>query len=112
MKSSSFKTLFYALFFGILSGITVTVALSVFIPQFFTDWAGSFVCPGRVGFVIFKQSFYCYTSPTSSFDLGDAMFWAIFKRFLFPDIAAGLLFALGFGKAAEFLWQRRAAAGF
>ena len=111
MKAVSLKTVIYALCFGILSGIVVTVALSVFIPKFYPEWAGSFVCPGRIEYVTFKHAYYCYTATNSSFDLDDAMYWAIFKRFIFPAVAVCFLFALGFIKFVEFLWQRREAAG-
>jgi hypothetical protein len=112
MKTKTLKMLIYALFFGILSGVIVTVALSVFIPQFYTEWSGSLVCPGRIEYVAFKQAYFCYTSPNSFFDVRDAMFWAVFKRLIFPAAAVCFLFALGFVKLAEFLFQRREAAGF
>ena len=102
----------YALVFGALSGAVLTFALSVFVPKFYPEWAGSFVCPGRIEYVIFKQTYYCYTAPNNSFDLGDAMFWAVFKRFIAPAVAVCFLFALGFVKLGEFLYQRREAAGF
>jgi hypothetical protein len=112
MKAGILKTIIFALIFGILSGIVVTVALSVFIPKFYPEWAGSFVCPGRIEYVTFKQTYYCYTAPNASFDLGGAMYWAVFNRFILPAVAVCFLFALGFVKLGEFLWQRRDAAGF
>jgi hypothetical protein len=112
MKTVSLKTLLYALAFGILSGIVVTVGLSVFIPKFYPEWAGSLVCPGRIEYVTFKQTYYCYTAPNSSFDLGGAMYWAVFKRFIALAVAVCFLFGLGFVKLGEFLYQRREAAGF
>ena len=112
MKTVSLKTLLYALAFGILSGIVVTVGLSVFIPKFYPEWAGSLVCSGRIEYVTFKQTYYCYTAPNSFFDLGGAMYWAVFKRFIAPAVVVGFIFALGFVKLGEFLYQRREAAGF
>jgi hypothetical protein len=112
MKTKSLKTLIYALFFGVLSAIIVTFGLSVLIPQFYPEWAGSLVCPGRIEFVSFKQTFYCYTSVNTFFDVRDQMFWAVFKRLIFIDLAVCFLFALGFVKLAEFLYNRRDAAGF
>lgn len=112
MKLLNLRTVFYALFFGILSGVVVTFALSVFVPQFFPEWAGSLVCPGRVEFVVFKQRFYCYVSQREFFELGDAMFWAVFKRLIIPGLSGAIILALGFVKLVEFLWRRRAAAGF
>ena len=112
MKSWSLKTLAYALLFGILSGVILTFAMSFFIPEFFNEWAGSLVCPGKIEFVRFKQTYYCYTAANTSFDVGSEMFWAVFKRFIFLMVAACFLFALGFVKLGEFLYQRREAAGF
>ena len=111
-KKRRLITAVYAIFFGTLSGVIVTFALSVFIPQFFTEWAGSLVCPGKIEFVRLKQTYVCYTAPNDYFELGDALFWAIFKRLIIPAIAAGFLLALGFVKLGEYLWQRRDAAGF
>jgi len=53
MKTGSLKILLYALFFGVLSGVILTVALSVFVPEFYTDWAGSLVCPGKIEYLSF-----------------------------------------------------------
>ena len=105
-------TVVYAIFFGTLSAVIVTFALSVFIPQFFTEWAGGLVCPGRIEFVRLKQMYVCYTSPNDYFELGDAMFWALFKRLIIPAVITGFLLAFGFVKLGEYLWQRRDAAGF
>ena len=112
MKAGILKTVIHALIFGILSGLVLTVALSVFIPQFFPEWAGSLVCTGKIEYVSFKQTYVCYTSANDFFDLRDAMFWAVFKRFIFSAVAVCFLLALGFIKLGEFLWQRREAAGF
>ena len=112
MKTGSLKTLVYALLFGILSGVIVTFALSVFIPKFYTAWAGSLVCPGKVEYVIFKQTFYCYASPNTSFDIGSAMFWAVFKRLILLVVAVCVLLVVGLARLGEFLYQRREAAGF
>jgi|SRR5215213_11399093 len=111
-KSRVLITLIYALFFGALSGVIITFALSFFIPEFYTEWAGSFVCSGKIEYVKLKQTYFCYTSPNDYFDLGDAMFWALFKRFIIPAIAVCFLLALGFVKLGEFFYQRKEAAGF
>src|SRR5215203_421006 len=112
MKTWSLKTLAYTLLFGIVSGAILTFALSFFIPEFFTDWAGSFVCPGRIEFVRFKQTYYCHTAANASFEVGDAMFRAVFRRFIFLAVPVCFLFALGFVKLGEFLYKRRDEAGF
>lgn len=112
IKSKNLKTFVYALVFGVLSGVIVTFALSVFVPQFYTDWAGSLVCPGRIEYVSFKQSYFCYTAPNEFFNLGDAMFWAVYKRFIAPVALICCVLAFGFVKLAEFAYQRREAAGF
>ena len=112
MNSRSLKTLVNTLFFGAFTGIILAVALAQFIPQFFTEWAGSLVCPGRVQYVMFKQTYLCYTSTNDFFDLGDAMFWAIFKRSIFLTVPAGFLLIFGLMKLGVFLYQRREAAGF
>lgn len=111
-KFVNLQTLIYALIFGVLSGFILTFAAAVFIPQFYTAWAGSLVCEGRTEYVIFKQTYYCVTGANGSFDLGSKMFWAIFWRALLPGIALGVLLVLGFVLTAKFLWRRRAAAGF
>lgn len=111
-KFVSLRTLIYALAFGALSGFILTFASAVFIPKFYTEWAGSLVCPGRIEYVIFKQTYYCVTGANTSFDLGSTMFWAVFRRALLPCIAVGIMLALGFVQTARFLWQRRSAAGF
>ncbi len=111
-KLGSFKTIIYALVVGTISGFILTFAAAVFIPRFYTDWAGSFVCPGRIEYVVFKQTYYCFTAANSSFEAGGKMFWAVFWRALIPGIVVGILLVFGFVKTAKFLWQRRAAAGF
>jgi hypothetical protein len=90
----------------------LALGLASFIPQFFPEWAGSFVCPGRVQYVMFKQTYLCYTSTYDFFDLGDAMYWAVLKRAIFLTVPAGLLLVFGLMKLGVFLYQRRAAAGF
>jgi hypothetical protein len=112
MKNGSLKTLLLALAFGVFSGIILAVGLSVFIPEYFTAWAGSLVCPGKIEYVRLKQTYFCYASANDYSDVGDAMFWAIFKRFIFLGVAVCFLFALGFVKLGEFLYKRKDAAGF
>lgn len=111
-KLGSFKTIIYALVVGTISGFILTFAAAVFLPRFYTDWAGSLVCPGRVEYVVFKQTYYCVTGINESFEIGGKMFWAVFRRAIVPGIAAGILLVLGFVQTAKFLWRRRAAAGF
>jgi hypothetical protein len=98
--------------FGTFSGFVVAIALSNFIPQFYTEWAGSLVCPGKVDFVIFKQAYICRTAPNEFFELRDAMFWAIFKRSVLLTLPLCFLLVFGLMKLGEFLWSRREAAGF
>jgi hypothetical protein len=112
IKTRSLKTLLSTLFFGAGTGLILAVALAQFIPQFYPEWAGRLVCPGRVQYVMFKQTYLCYTSANSFFDLGDAMYWAVFKRFIFLTVPAGFLLIYGLMKLAVFLYQRREAAGF
>jgi hypothetical protein len=112
MKTRTLTTLLYTLFFGTVTGLILTVALSAFIPQFYTEWAGSLVCAGRVQYVMFKQTYICYTSANNFFDLGDAMYWAVFKRLIFLTVPVGFLLIFGLMKIGVFLYQRRAAAGF
>jgi len=40
------------------------------------------------------------------------MFWAVFKRFILPAVAACFFLTIGFVKLGEFLYQRKEAAGF
>ncbi len=112
MKSGRLKTIIYALLFGALSGLILAFGLSVFIPKFFPERAGALVCAGRIDYVIFKQTYFCNLPTGESFALGDQMFWAVLKISIIPAIGLGLIGALAFVKMVEFLWQRRAAAGF
>ena len=111
-KFVSWRTLLYALVVGALTGFILTFASAVFIPMLYTEWAGSLVCPGRIEYVTFKQSYYCFTAANNSFDVGNTMFWAVFWRALLPCFALGIMLVLGFVQTARFLWHRRAAAGF
>ena len=111
-KLWSKKTVIYALIFGAVSGFILAFGLSVFIPKFFPETAGTLVCAGKIEYVFFKQTYFCNLPSGESFALGDAMFWAVLKISAIPAIALGLLGALAFVKAVEFLWTRRSAAGF
>jgi len=111
-KPRNLKTFFNVLVFGTFTGTILAFALATFVPQFFTEWAGSLVCPGKVQYVMFKQTYLCYTSTYEFFDLGDAMYWAVLKRAIFVTVPAGLLFVFGLMKLGVFLYQRRQAAGF
>lgn len=112
MNTATLKNLVNILFFGTLMGFIMTFALSVFIPQFYTEWAGSLVCPGRIEFFTLKQTFYCYTSANEYFDLRDQMFWAVLKRIVVPVFILSLAFVALMMKLMRFLYERRAAAGF
>ena len=111
MSEKTFK-LIYLLFFGITAGLILSYGLAFFLPQFYIDSIGKMVCEGKVEFIIIKQSYFCFTSAHTSFDIADAMFWLVFKRAILPSIAFAILLAIVFVKAARFLWHRRAAAGF
>jgi hypothetical protein len=111
-KKRRLATLLSTLFFGAFTGLILAVALAAFIPQFYTEWAGTLVCPGKVQYVTFKQTYLCYTSTNNFFDLGDAMYWAVFKRFIFLTVPVGFLLIFGFMKLGVFLYQRKEAAGF
>jgi hypothetical protein len=111
-RLGNLKTVLYALLFGTLSGFVLAFGLAVFLPKFFPEWTGTLVCDGRIEYVIFKQTYFCHTSPSASFDLKDAMFWAVIKIAVIPSIAFGWLASIGFVKAVEFMWKRREAAGF
>ncbi len=112
MKTSVVKLLLFALFFGTLSGVMIAVLLSTFIPDFYTEWAGSLVCRGRVEFMTLKRAYFCYTSANDYYNLGDAMFWAVFKRLVLPAVTVCFVFVIGLIKLGEFFHKHRAAAGF
>lgn len=111
MSEKTFK-LIYLLFFGITAGLILSYGLAFFLPQFYVDSIGKMVCAGKVEYISFKQSYFCFTSANTSFDIVDAMFWLVFKRALLPAIVFSILLGILFVKAARFLWHRRAAAGF
>lgn len=106
------KTILYALVFGAVSGFILAFGLSVFIPKFFPETAGTLVCAGKIEYVFFKQMYFCNLPNGESVALGDQMFWAVLKISTIPAIALGLLGTLAFVKLVEFIWTRRAAAGF
>jgi hypothetical protein len=103
----TFRALIFALFFGTLSGVMAAVLLGVFVPDLYNEWAGSLVCPGRLEYMTLKRTYYCYTSPTTYFDLGDAMFWAVFRRAVFPAVMSGFLLFFGFIKLTERVLTKR-----
>ena len=112
MQSKNIFNLIYAIFFGTVAGIVLCAALSVFVPQFYTETVGSLVCPGRIEFITFKQSYYCFTATNTSFDIGNAMYWIVFKRAIVPSIIVSILLAAGFIELVKYLWRHREAAGF
>lgn len=89
-EQSSRRRMFYviafSLIFGIISGLLFTYICARFVPVVFTDWAGSFVCEGKMVFISAQRTFHCYTSPTKFYELGDAVFRTMFKIFVFPCI--------------------------
>jgi hypothetical protein len=111
MSEKTFKLIFL-LFFGITAGLILSYGLSFFLQQFYPESIGKLVCPGKIEFIIIKQSYFCFTSANNSYDIADAMFWVVFKRAVLPSIAFAILLGIGFVKTARFLWHRRAAAGF
>lgn len=112
MKAAAYKNLLITLVFGILTGIVLATAAAVFVPRVAPEWTGALVCPGRLEYVSFRQSYYCFTGGSESFDAGDAMFWAIFRRFVLLGLAIGLLAVYGLLNLGRFLYRRREAAGF
>lgn len=78
------KAVIYSLTLGVLTGTFFAVMAGFFIPVIFTDWAGSFVCNGKMVFMSLQRSYYCYTSTATSYDLGNKVFWTFFKMFLLP----------------------------
>jgi hypothetical protein len=62
MRLDLIKKFFYPVFFGSIFGYVFAFGASIFVPQIYTEWAGSLVCPGRVEFLTFKQSYFCFTS--------------------------------------------------
>jgi hypothetical protein len=103
----TFKTLFFAVVFGSLSGIMLAVMLGFFVPEFFNEWAGKLVCAGKLEYMTLKRTYFCYASPNEFYDLGDQMFWAVFKRFVFPSVMIGFLVFFGFIKLTERAFAKR-----
>ena len=107
MSKRIFKTLLLAGIFGSLSGLMVAVLLGVFIPEFFNEWTGKLVCGGRVEYMPLKRTYFCYTSANDYYDLGDAMFWAVFNRFVLPALTVGFLMMLGFMLLTESIMAKK-----
>lgn len=88
---------------GALTGTFFAVMAGFFLPAVFTDWAGSFVCEGKMVYNSLQGKYFCYTSATAFYDLGDRVFWIIFKTFLVPCVAVCILLWFGFYKLIEFV---------
>ena len=111
MSETTFK-LISLFFFAVLAGVILSYGLAFFVPQFYTESVGSLVCPGKIEYITYKQSYFCFISAHDSFDIDDLMFSAVFKRALLPSIVFAMMLGVVFVKTARFLWHRRAAAGF
>jgi hypothetical protein len=112
MRIEKIIKLISALFFGIVAGVILSYTISVFVPQFYTESVGKLVCSGKIEYISFKQSYFCFTSANTSFNIDDAMFWVVFKRAILPAIAFATLLGIIFVKTVRFLWRHREAAGF
>lgn len=107
MASRIVKGALFSLALGIITGGFFAVMAGFFIPDIFTDWAGSFVCEGKMVFNSLQGKYFCYTSPTVSHDLGNTVFRTMFKMFLIPCIAVCVLLWYGFYRLLEFLTAER-----
>lgn len=103
------KITLYSLILGALTGTFFAVMAGFFLPAIFPDWAGSFVCEGRMVFKSLQGKYLCYTSATSSYDLGDKVFWTLIKIFLPPCVAVCILLWFGFYKLIEFVTAEKSA---
>lgn len=97
------KAAVYSLVLGALTGTFFAVMAGFFLPAVFTDWAGSFVCEGKMVYNSLQGKYFCYISPTVSYDLGEKVFWTIFKIFLVPCLAVCIPLWFGFYKLIELL---------
>jgi len=80
----------------------------LFVPAAFTEWAGKFVCEGKMVYMSWQKSYYCYTSTLESYDLGSRVFLTFFKMFLLPCIGVCVLLWFGVYKLIEYLIADRA----
>lgn len=105
VKTFRSKVLTVALFslgFGVFIGTFFAVMCALFVPVVFPNWAGSFVCEGKMVYMNLQGNYLCYTSPGASYDLGDKVFWTMFKVFVLPCLALSIAFLLGFYSLIEF----------
>lgn len=102
-KRRIFAVIFFTLLFGSVIGVFFAYMCGRFVPVLFTNWAGSFVCEGEMVFQSLRRTFQCYTSPTVSYELGDKVFWTMFKIFLFPCIGISSILLLAFFAVTDFL---------
>lgn len=98
-----FNIVLYSLIFGTLTGTFFAVMAGFFVPVVFTDWAGSFVCEGKMVFQNLQRAYYCYTSQTSFYELGNKVFWTMFRFFLLPCIGASSALLFAFFGAIDFM---------
>ena len=103
----TFYVIAFALFFGVISGLLITYTCARFVPVLFTDWAGSFVCDGKMIFNSGLRTYDCYTTASKYYQLGDKVFNTMFKIFVFPSIGISsiLLLAL-FAFTDSFIGKR------
>jgi len=112
-KEKSFKqklltvTLF-SLGFGIFIGIFFTVMCAFFVPVVFPNWAGSFVCEGKMVFQNLQGVYLCYTSPSVFYELGNKVFWMMVKIFVLPCIAVSFAVLFTFYGLIEFVLGKNA----
>lgn len=103
LRKRVLSILLFSLIFSILTGIFFAVMCGFFIPVVFTDWAGSFVCEGKMTFLSLKREYYCYTSITENYPLGKKVFWTMFRMFIFPCVIVCYIFFTGFFVLSDFV---------
>ncbi|MCD9187931.1 MAG: hypothetical protein LUM44_16030 [Pyrinomonadaceae bacterium] len=112
-KEKSFKqklltvTLF-SLGFGVFIGVFFTVMCAFFVPVVFPNWAGSFVCEGKMVYQNLQGVYLCYTSPSVSYELGTKVFWTMFKVFILPCTAVSIAILFAFYGLIEFVLGKNA----
>ncbi|HQU84421.1 MAG TPA: hypothetical protein PKY59_14890 [Pyrinomonadaceae bacterium] len=112
-KEKSFKqkllsvTLF-SLIFGIFIGTFFATMCGFFVPVVFPNWAGKFVCEGRMVYQNLQEVYLCYTSETVSYELGTKVFWTMFKLFVAPCLALSFIILFAFYGLIEFVLGKNA----
>lgn len=106
---SKLKTvLLFSLGFGVFIGVFFAVMGALFVPVVFPNWAGSFVCEGRMVYQNLQGVYLCYTSPSVFYELGTKVFWTMFKVFILPCIAVSSAFLCAFYALIEFGFNKNA----